>query len=237
MTEGDAEPRVLVVTADEEVRVLLRRLLRSIGYEVDVLEAGDVAARLEADRPALVVLDLGIPRRGAWPLLSLLPQLSAPPPVIALVPRGDYRGLAKAIREGTAASLLRPFHADDFVSVCQAVMAGGLPSAPSPDRRLGTRRIVVAGVTLASADGAPLGPGEMVDLGTGGAQVRLPARVEAGTRVRLTLPAPMGRPLEFGAVVQWSGRARSGFAHGLQFVDLTLALRRQLGDLLEAATA
>jgi hypothetical protein len=34
--------------------------------------------------------------------------------------------------------------------------------------------------------------------------------------------------------VQWNGRTASGFAHGLQFVDLTLARRRQLADLLDA---
>jgi len=35
-------------------------------------------------------------------------------------------------------------------------------------------------------------------------------------------------------VVQWNGRIARGFAHGLQFVDLTLARRRQLADLLDA---
>jgi CheY-like chemotaxis protein len=237
MTEGGTEPHVLVLTRDEEDRVVLRRLLRSIGYEVEVLDEGDAAARLSSAPPALAVLDLGLPRRGAWSLLSWLPSLSAPPPVIALVPPGDYRGLAQAIREGAAACLFRPFQAEDFVSVCQAVVAKGTTSAPALDRRLGTRRIVVGEVTLAAADGAPLGAGEMVDLGTGGARVRLPVRIEAGVRVRLTLPVPIGKPLELEAVVQWCARARSGFAHGLQFVDLTLALRRQLGDLLEAATA
>jgi len=48
------------------------------------------------------------------------------------------------------------------------------------------------------------------------------------------LPVPFGDAVVVDAVVQWNGRIASGFAHGLQFVDLTLARRRQLADLLDA---
>ena len=34
----------------------------------------------------------------------------------------------------------------------------------------------------------------------------------------LLLPVPMGGPLTVEAAVQWTRRARGGFAHGLQFV-------------------
>jgi CheY-like chemotaxis protein len=237
MSEGGAGLRVLVVTQDGEVRVLLRRLLRSIGQEVELVgEVGEAEARLETDRPALVVLDLGLPHRAAWPMLARVPAIATAPPVVALVPHGDYRGLAQAIRDGAAACLFRPFHDDDFVAVCQAVLGRAERPAPVEERRLGARRIVVASVDV-SAQGVSFGPGELADLGIGGAQVRLPVRVEPGTRVRLTLPVRVGKPLSFEATVQWNRRARNGFAHGLQFLDLTLALRRQLGDLLDAAPA
>jgi FixJ family two-component response regulator len=238
MTEGGAPAPVLVVTHDEEMRVRLRRLLRSVGHEVDLLgDAEAVSARIASDPPSLVVVDLGLPHRAGWPLLVHESASSPAPPVIALVPRGDYRGLAQAIREGAEACVFQPFHDDDLVGVCQTILQRPAPAAPPVERRLGRRRILIADVSVESLEGTPIGTGEMTDLGTGGAQVRLAGRLEPGTRVRITLPVPVGKPLRFDAAVQWNGRARGGFAHGLQFVDLTLALRRQLGDLLEARPA
>ena len=92
-------------------------------------------------------------------------------------------------------------------------------------------------MTVLSADGVAVAAGEMANLGPGGAQVRLPVRLDPKARVRLMLPVPFGEALIVDAVVQWNGRTASGFAHGLQFVDLTLAGRRQLADLLDAPEA
>ncbi|HET6899094.1 MAG TPA: PilZ domain-containing protein, partial [Vicinamibacteria bacterium] len=96
------------------------------------------------------------------------------------------------------------------------------------------RRLVAAEVTILSEDGVALTSGEMANLGAGGAQVRLPVALDPRTRVRVILPVPFGDALAVDAVVQWNGRRATGFAHGLQFVDLTLARRRQLADLLDA---
>jgi len=93
---------------------------------------------------------------------------------------------------------------------------------------------VAAEVTVLSAEGVTLAAGELANLGAGGAQVRLPVRLDAKTRVRLMLPVPVGDALIVDAVVQWNRRTASGFNHGLQFVDLTLARRRQLSDLLDS---
>jgi hypothetical protein len=88
---------------------------------------------------------------------------------------------------------------------------------------------------ILAADGTPIGPGELADLALGGAQVRMPAPLATGTRLGLVVPVPVGAALRIAAAVQWTGRARAGFAHGLQFVNLTLALRRQIDDLVGAS--
>jgi CheY-like chemotaxis protein len=238
VTDAGPGARVLVVTHDEDVRVLARRLLRNVGYEVAVAtDPSEAVARLEAELPALVLLDVGLPRRGAWAVLARLRALPGPPAVVVLVPRADYRSFAQAIREGVSASVFRPFHPDDLVATCQAALAHGVPPSVAHERRQDTRRLVVAEVSVVSTEGAPLGPGELADLAVGGAQVRLPVRLPPATRVRLTLPVPVGSALTLDAVVQWNGRAAFGFRHGLQFVDLTLASRRQLSELLDPASA
>jgi two-component system, OmpR family, alkaline phosphatase synthesis response regulator PhoP len=233
VTEAAAAARVLVVTHEEETRVLLRRTLRNAGYEVE--EAADAAQAVDAllpDLAPLVLLDLGLPRREGWALLANLRALPDPPRVVVLVARADHRGFAQAIRGGASAYVFQPFVSYDVVALCQAVLARAVPP-PTGDERRHPRRLVAAEVSVFAADGSTLGMADLVSLGAGGAQVRLPVRLDPSTRLRLTLPVPVGNALTLDAVVQWNGRAASGFAHGLQFVDVTLALRRQLGDLLE----
>jgi CheY-like chemotaxis protein len=239
VTQGDAPARLLIVSHEEELRVLLRRSLRNVGYEVDVaVSEAEAAARVaDAGSAQLVLVDLALPRRGGWALLSRLRALPHAAPAVVLLPRGDYRGLAEAVREGAAACMLRPFKTEDLVATCQAVLVQGGPPPGAPERRLDARRLLVAEIAVFAQDGTALGTGDLADLGLGGARVRLPRLIEAGTRIHFVLPVPVGTPLRLDAVVQWTGRARAGFAHGLQFVDLTLALRRQIEDLVNASAA
>jgi CheY-like chemotaxis protein len=233
VTEAAAAARVIVVTHEEEPRVLLRRALRNAGYDVEV--AADAAQAMDVllpALPALVLLDLGLPRREGWALLAQLRALPDAPPVVVLVSRADHRAFAQAIREGASAYVFRPFVPDDVVALCQAALARAF-ARPVPDERQHPRRLIAAEVRVLLPDGATPETGELLNLGAGGAQVRMAVRVEPKVRVRLTLPVPVGTALTFDAVVQWNGRAASGYAHGLQFVDVTLALRRQLADLLE----
>jgi len=234
VTEAAAAARVLVVSRDDEMCAEVVQALTGAGYDVEcATDAATAFARAEAQPPRLAVVDLTLPRREGWTSLTRLRALSPPPPVIALVARADYRAFAQAIREGADAYVFRPFVAAGLLALCEAVLAR--PSSP-PVRevRQHVRRLVSAEVTILSADGVALASGEMANLGAGGAQVRLPVRLEAKARVRVMLPVPFGDAVVVDAVVQWNGRIASGFAHGLQFVDLTLARRRQLADLLDA---
>lgn len=235
MTQAGPPAPVLLVTHDESVRTLVTPLLVRAGHGVVPAADGTEAVAL-LDGPALMVLDLRLPRRGAWAVLARA-AASERPPVVVLVPRADYRTLARAIREGASATVFSPFRPDDVVAACQAALARGGAAKRPTERRRDARRIVVAEVSVLAADGAPLGPAELADLGAGGAQVRLPVRLEASTRVRLTLPVRIGNALAVDAIVQWNGRAPSGFSHGLRFVDLTLAQRRALCDLLDHPAA
>jgi CheY-like chemotaxis protein len=236
VTEAAAAARVLVVTHEEDGRVLLRRALRNAGYEVEV--ASDAVHALEASRTAVVLalVDLALPRRDGWALLAHFRGLAEAPAVVALVARADQRAFAQAIREGAAGYVFQPFAPDDVVALCQTVLAR--PRArPATEERRHPRRLVASPVTVYSPDGAVVGTGDLVNLGAGGAQVHLPLRLEPRTQVRLSLPVAVGDALACDAVVQWSSRAAAGFAHGLAFAGVTLALRRQLADLLEPPSA
>ena len=234
MTEAAAAARVLVVSRDDEMCAQVVQALTGAGHEVEcATDAAAAFARAEARPPRLALVDLTLPRREGWTSLTRLRALPQPPPVIALVARADYRAFAQAIREGADAYVFRPFVPADLLSLCEAVLAR-VAARPVREVRQHLRRLVAAEVTILSADGVALASGEMANLGAGGAQVRLPVPLDPSTRVRVMLPVPFGDALVVDAVVQWNGRRASGFAHGLQFVDLTLARRRQLADLLDA---
>jgi CheY-like chemotaxis protein len=233
VTEAAAAARVLVVSRDDAMCAEVVQALSGAGYDVEcATDASAALARAEAQPPRLAVVDLALPRREGWTALTRLRARPQPPPVIALVARADYRAFAQAIREGADAYVFRPFVAADLLALCQAMLTR--PSTP-PVRevRQHVRRLVSAEVTILSADGVVLTSGEMANLGAGGAQVRLPVRIDPKTRVRVMLPVPFGDAVVVDAVVQWNGRIARGFAHGFQFVDLTLARRRQLADLLD----
>ena len=233
MTEAAAAARFLVVTRDEDLQARLRAALAGAGYELEsAADAAAAAARVAAERPRLVLIDLGLPRREGWTALVQLRALPDALPAVALVGRADYHAFAQAIREGVAACVFRPFVADDLVALCETVLARAV-AAPVREVRAHVRRLVSAEVTVLSSEGVTLAAGELANLGAGGAQVRLPVRLDPGARVRLMLPVPVGDALIVDAAVQWNRRTASGFNHGLQFVELTLARRRQLSDLLD----
>ncbi|HEU0105729.1 MAG TPA: response regulator [Vicinamibacteria bacterium] len=235
--EAAAAARFLLVTRDEDIQARLRPALAGAGYELEsAADAVAAAARVAAERPRLVLVDLGLPRREGWTALVRLRALPDAPPVAVLIGRADYHAFAQAIREGAAACVFLPFVAGDLVALCEAVLTRAA-SAPVRDVRAHVRRLVAAEVSVLSAEGVTLAAGELANLGSGGAQVRLPVCLEAKTRVRLMLPVPVGDALIVDAVVQWNRRTASGFNHGLQFVDLTLARRRQLSDLLDSPDA
>jgi CheY-like chemotaxis protein len=237
VTEAAAAARVLLVSRDDELCALVVQALGGAGYEVEcVADATSAFTRAEAQPPRVALVDLGLPRRDGWTSLTRFRALPHPPAVIALVARADYRAFAQAIREGADAYVFRPFVPADLLALCETVLTRAA-TPPVREERRHVRRLVAAEVTVLSADGGAVAAGEMANLGVGGAQVRLPVRLDPSTRVRLMLPVPFGEALLVDAVVQWNGRTAGGFAHGLQFVDLTLARRRQLADLLDAPEA
>ena len=86
MTDPAAPQRPILLIDDDETLVdLIERHLEAHGYAV--LTAGSVEAaraRLETDRPALVVLDINLPDDSGWALLreGILKAAGAPPVVI-----------------------------------------------------------------------------------------------------------------------------------------------------------
>jgi diguanylate cyclase (GGDEF)-like protein len=123
--------RVLVVDDDERLRILLRTTLEVIDIEID--EAATVPAawaRITADRPDVVVLDLGLPGQSGLTLCEELKRDPRTRDIGIIVLTGSDEGTGSAARAaGADAYLRKPFSPLDLLAVVEQ-LAGGLYEGP-----------------------------------------------------------------------------------------------------------
>ena len=115
-------PKILVVDDEPPIRKLLRMGLSSQGY--DVLEAPDGKSALEllAKKPALVILDLGLPDIDGHDLLRRIRLRQEALPIIVLSSRGDEAGKVAALDLGADDYVTKPFGMDELFARIRAAM-------------------------------------------------------------------------------------------------------------------
>jgi DNA-binding NtrC family response regulator len=105
--------KILIVDDEEAARYGMRRALKS--YEVS--EAGSVAearARLAADRPDLLLLDINLPGTSGLEYLRELALGKDAPPVVMITAHGSERTAVEAIKAGAYDYLAKPFEVDEL---------------------------------------------------------------------------------------------------------------------------
>ena len=94
--------KILVVDDEPPIRRLLRTGLGTQGYAIaEAADAAEALARLETEKPDLLVLDLGLPGRNGLELLQELRAAGIDVPVVVLSSphqQGRDRGGARARR-------------------------------------------------------------------------------------------------------------------------------------------
>jgi two-component system, OmpR family, KDP operon response regulator KdpE len=115
-------PKILVVDDEPPIRKLLRMGLSSQGY--DVLEASDGKGAIEllAKKPALVILDLGLPDIDGHDLLRRIRHRQEALPIIVLSSRGDEAGKVAALDLGADDYVTKPFGMDELFARIRAAM-------------------------------------------------------------------------------------------------------------------
>lgn len=109
--------RILVVDDEPPIRKLLRVGLGSQAYAVD--EAGTARAaneRIRADRPDLILLDLGLPDMAGHDLLRQWRDEGLDLPVVILSSRTDEAGIVGALELGADDYVTKPFGMNELVA-------------------------------------------------------------------------------------------------------------------------
>lgn len=129
----DAMFRVLVVEDDPHIRSVLRTLLESSGYRVEL--AGTAArARIEAstNRPDVVLIDLGLPDLDGQQLIREIRSHSSVP-ILVLSARTAEQQKITALDHGADDYVTKPFDAGELLARLRAALRRSVRSADQPE--------------------------------------------------------------------------------------------------------
>jgi two-component system sensor histidine kinase ChiS len=107
---------ILVVEDDPPLTRLMEALLETEGYRVRCVSDGHAALEaVQVDRPALVLLDVTLPKLDGWEVLARLRSEHNPPPVVML--SAQTRAAGRAESAGAVATVLKPFDIDELLQL------------------------------------------------------------------------------------------------------------------------
>ena len=146
---------LLLIEDDSAIRTTLLRSLRERGHAVAASHtAMDGLQTALAERPDLIVLDLGLPDLDGGELLRMVRAVSAVPVIVATA-RDDEAEIVRLLDAGADDYLVKPFTAAQLDARVRAVLRRGSERAEPVAISVGGLRID-AGARTASLDGADL---------------------------------------------------------------------------------
>ncbi|MFZ0308339.1 MAG: response regulator [Candidatus Sulfotelmatobacter sp.] len=129
-------PKILVVDDDPDLVRALRLRLRANNYEVaSACDGYSAIAAAQKERPALIILDLGLPVGDGFVVLDRLQNSDtlSGVPVIVLSARDPQSNEARALKAGAAAFFQKPADNDELMNVIRVSLGPELaPSATWP---------------------------------------------------------------------------------------------------------
>lgn len=108
--------KVLVVDDEPPIRKLLRMGLNTQGYEILDAPNGKIALELLAQKPDVVILDLGLPDIQGLELLRMIRARNESVPIVVLSSRGDEAGKVQALDLGADDYVTKPFGMNELLA-------------------------------------------------------------------------------------------------------------------------
>jgi DNA-binding response OmpR family regulator len=121
---------VLIVDDEQHIRLLIEQTLEPLEDEgVELLTAGDGETALEVvqqHRPALVFLDVMMPRRNGFEVCRAIKQELglADTYVVMLTAKGQAYDRAQGLEVGADVYLTKPFDPDELLDLARRVLEG-----------------------------------------------------------------------------------------------------------------
>lgn len=146
---------ILVVEDDRDISKILTAYLEQAGFRTVTAMDGDTALAHAAQlKPDLALLDLGLPKRDGFSVLSAL-RVAGSLPVIIISAMSDDLDKLSALRIGADDYVTKPFNPKEVVARVEAVLRRTTP-APARMQRLGNLALDPEAHRV-SVGGQPLG--------------------------------------------------------------------------------
>jgi FixJ family two-component response regulator len=112
----DAQPTVLVIDDDPELRASIERLLRSTGLDTQLFASiSDFFKSDPPDGPTCLVLDVRLPGQSGLDLQRELAAANRDLPIIFITGHGDIPMSVQAMKGGAIEFLMKPFRDQDLL--------------------------------------------------------------------------------------------------------------------------
>jgi two-component system, OmpR family, copper resistance phosphate regulon response regulator CusR len=124
--------RILVVEDEQKISDAIADGLRAAGYEVVTAPTSEEAFFILHNlRPSLIVLDLGLPRRGGMELLQQIRIMNILTPVLILTSNSSMEDRVTALDAGADDFLLKPFSIAELSARLRAILRRGSSAVAS----------------------------------------------------------------------------------------------------------
>jgi DNA-binding response OmpR family regulator len=138
--------RLLVVEDTREIAEALQDSLEAEGYEVALAtKAAHALALATSHRPALVLLDLGLPDRDGYEVLKELRARGSEVPVLILSARREEADKLQGFRLGADDYVTKPFSRPELLARLEALLKraarGGQAAPAAPAAGVGAARL------------------------------------------------------------------------------------------------
>jgi two-component system, OmpR family, KDP operon response regulator KdpE len=132
---------ILVIEDDAAIRTAVQRSMTERGHVVSVAATGMAGLELVlADRPDVVLLDLGLPDVDGLTIISMVRAASAVP-IIVVTARDDGPTIVKALDSGADDYVVKPFGADQVGARVRAVLRRSAAAQETEPIRVGELEI------------------------------------------------------------------------------------------------
>lgn len=132
MRPAPSSHRILVVEDEQKISDAIADGLRAAGYEVVTAPTSEEAFFILHNlRPSLIVLDLGLPRRGGMELLQQIRMMNILTPVLILTSNSSMEDRVTALDAGADDFLLKPFSIAELSARLRAILRRGSSAVAS----------------------------------------------------------------------------------------------------------
>ncbi|HXM66825.1 MAG TPA: response regulator transcription factor [Candidatus Acidoferrum sp.] len=120
---AEAEPIVFVIDDDPSVRRAIRRLIGSVGLQVELFgSAKEFLHSRRPDAPSCLVLDIRLPGISGLDFQRELAVANVHIPIIFITAHGDIPMTVRAMKAGAVEFLTKPFHDQDLLDAINVAL-------------------------------------------------------------------------------------------------------------------